>query len=246
MPMYLRVAICDDDEYVDSEIEGLLLDFGDRYKIKFDITLFSDGKELIDSYKGGESYDLLYLDIEMKELNGLETARIIRNIDKLVLIIYVSGHKSYISELFEVTPFRFISKPINSVTFYSYLKMAIKKIRDCDAFFLFEFNKDLINIPIREIIYFESRGNIIQIVLENRTYTFYKRLDLVEADIKENYSCPFIRIHKSFLVNYIHIRKISYSRVEMSNGKELRISENRQKKTRDLYSEICMMKCSVF
>lgn len=66
MPMYLRVAICDDDEYVDSEIEGLLLDFGDRYKIKFDITLFSDGKELIDSYKGGESYDLLYLDIEMK------------------------------------------------------------------------------------------------------------------------------------------------------------------------------------
>ena len=93
--MYLRVAICDDDEYVDSEIEGLLLDFGDRYKIKFDITLFSDGKELIDSYKGGESYDLLYLDIEMKELNGLETARIIRNIDKLVLIIYVSGHKSY-------------------------------------------------------------------------------------------------------------------------------------------------------
>ena len=245
MPMYLRVAVCDDNESIDSEIEELLLDFGDKYKIKFDITLFSDGTELIDSYKCGEYYDLLYLDIEMKGMNGLETARIIRGIDKLVLIIYVSGHNSYISELFEVTPFRFISKPIDNVTFYSYLKMAIKKIRERDAFFSFEFNKDLINIPIKEILYFESRGNVLQIVLGNKTYNFYKRLDLVEADIKENYSCPFIRIHKSFLVNYIHIRKISYSRVEMTNGKELKISENRQKKTRDLYREICM-KCSDF
>lgn len=240
MSLYFKVAICDDEKFIISEIENMLFDFCEKLNAKFDIDVFFDGEELIESYQNGKRYDLLYLDIEMKKLNGIKTAKIIRVNDKSVLIVYISGYDNHIKELFEVEPFRFISKPIDKGLFYSYLKDVMKRIVDRNRVFTFQFNKDTINIPIKEILYFESNGGIVRIVLEKIDYKFYRKLDEVEEDIEKNYEMPFIRIHKSYLVNYLHIRKISLSKIELTNGKILNISEKMQKKVRNMYSKIIM------
>lgn len=87
-------------------------------------------------------------------------------------------------------------------------------------------------------IYFESCGSRVHIVLKGKLYKFYKKLDDVEKEISVNYSIPFIRIHKSYLVNFQQIRKVGYTEVETKDGRILKISDTYKKDVRARYSKL--------
>ena len=186
----------------------------------------------------GKKYDLIYLDIEMRQMNGIATAKYIRSIDTTVLLIYVSNYDNYLKELFEVEPFRFMSKPINDKRFYMFLDLAIDRIRSANGIYCFRFNKDILTVILRDVIYFESCGSRVHIVLKGKLYKFYKKLDDVEKEISVNYSIPFIRIHKSYLVNFQQIRKVGYTEVETKDGRILNISDTYKKDVRARYSKL--------
>ena len=166
------------------------------------------------------------------------TAKYIRSIDTTVLLIYVSNYDNYLKELFEVEPFRFMSKPINDKRFYMFLDLAIDRIRSANGIYCFRFNKDILTVILRDVIYFESCGSRVHIVLKGKLYKFYKKLDDVEKEISVNYSIPFIRIHKSYLVNFQQIRKVGYTEVETKDGRILNISDTYKKDVRARYSKL--------
>lgn len=116
----LNIAICDDNLPLTSEIEGLLISMSQRHHIKIDTSVFFDGKTLYNSMHSGNVYDLIYLDIEMNDMDGIETARHIRSDQLPTVFIYVSAHETYYRQLFEVEPFRFILKPIDPLLFEKY------------------------------------------------------------------------------------------------------------------------------
>lgn len=91
---------------------------------------------------------------------------------------------------------------------------------------------------LRDVIYFESCGSRVHIVLKGKLYKFYKKLDDVEKEISVNYSIPFIRIHKSYLVNFQQIRKVGYTEVETKDGRILNISDTYKKDVRARYSKL--------
>lgn len=196
------------------------------------------GSGLKSSILKGKKYDLIYLDIEMRQMNGIATAKYIRSIDTTVLLIYVSNYDNYLKELFEVEPFRFMSKPINDKRFYMFLDLAIDRIRSANGIYCFRFNKDILTVILRDVIYFESCGSRVHIVLKGKLYKFYKKLDDVEKEISVNYSIPFIRIHKSYLVNFQQIRKVGYTEVETKDGRILNISDTYKKDVRARYSKL--------
>lgn len=105
----LEIAVCDDDTLIAADIEKMLEKLSHIVAIKVEIDVFYDGSTLVDYIKKGKRYDIIYLDIEMRKQNGVEAARIIRRIDKKVLIIYVTSHESFAKEVFEVSAFRFIT-----------------------------------------------------------------------------------------------------------------------------------------
>ena len=115
----LEIAVCDDDILIAADIEKMLEKLSLIVAIKVEIDVFYDGSTLVDYIKKGKRYDIIYLDIEMRKQNGVEAARIIRRIDKKVLIIYVTSHESFAKEVFEVSAFRFITKPIVPDVFQS-------------------------------------------------------------------------------------------------------------------------------
>lgn len=96
----------------------------------------------------------------------------------------------------------------------------------------------LLNVILRDVIYFESCGSRVHIVLKGKLYKFYKKLDDVEKEISVNYSIPFIRIHKSYLVNFQQIRKVGYTEVETKDGRILKISDTYKKDVRARYSKL--------
>lgn len=124
----VNIAICDDDVKFAGRLEEMLIDYAKKCQIKIKIEVFLDGLELLESIKNQkELYDIIFLDIEMKDLNGIEVAKKIRSFDERCLIIYVTSYQSYAIEAYEVQPFRFIVKPINESILYKYWEAALDK-----------------------------------------------------------------------------------------------------------------------
>lgn len=234
----INIAVCDDDPEITKSIYKLLMHYQNDKDIDISVDLFYDGSGLKRSVINGKKYDLIYLDIEMKQMNGIATAKYIRSIDTTVLLIYVSSYENYLKELFEVEPFRFMSKPINEKKFYMFLDLAMDRIKSANGIYCFRFNKDILTVLLRDVIYFESCGSRVHIVLQGKIYKFYKKLDEVEKEISANYSIPFIRIHKSYLVNFQQISKVSYTEIETKDGRALKISDTYKKGVRSRYSQL--------
>ena len=123
--------------------------------------VFSDGKTLLKSIQNGEHYELIFIDIEMEQVDGITAARRIREIDRTVLLIYISGYDKYLKELFEVEPFRFLSKPLNHVQFAHYFKESCERINATEVFYQFTFNKEIQKVSVKDIVYFESSNRIV-------------------------------------------------------------------------------------
>ena len=232
----LRIAICDDDMRFSSELEEMVRREAVITGTGVDTEAYSDGDTLVADFEKGYRYDLIFLDIEMERVNGINAARQIRRIDRSALLIYVSGYEQYLKELFEVEPFRFLSKPVDEEKFKKYFHDACVRIGELEDYYCFSFNKKIRKVLVRDIVYFESRNRVVHIIMaDGSVERFYGQLNAVEKELSEGRQ-EFLRIHQSYLVNYSYIGKMSFSEVivVMGGGKDksLKISEDREKAVR--------------
>lgn len=222
----MKIAFCDDEQ--------LLLSLYDEYINKFsdiipnlDYDEFQSGTSLIDQYKLAQNpYDIIFLDIEMDGLNGIETAKKLRSVDENVLIIFVTSHTDYVYESFEVTPFRFIVKPVELDKFKEVLMAAYNKIQKDNKFLYFTVNRNIVRLNCNEIYYMESQKRVLLIHTNSSTYKVYGKLAVYEKQLYQN---DFISVHKSYLVNLNHVVEIDISSLKMVNGDIVPISENKRK-----------------
>lgn len=232
----LRIAICDDDGRFTGELEEMVRREAAEAGAAVDTETYSDGDMLVTDIEKGHRYDLIFLDIEMERVNGINAARHIRRMDRSALLIYVSGYEQYFKELFEVEPFRFLSKPVDGAKFRKYFHDACARIGETEAYYRFSFNKKIGKVAVRDIVYFESRNRIVHIFMaDGSVERFYGKLNDVEKELSEGRH-EFLRIHQSYLVNYSYIGRMGFSEVivVMGDGQEnpLKISEDREKAVR--------------
>lgn len=244
----INIAICDDDVAITATIEEILYKIAKEQGIKISCSVFFDGFTLVEDIRQGTYYDLIYLDIEMRKVNGISAAELIRGMEIPALIVYVSSYEKYLKELFNTEPFRFLSKPIDGNRFRSVFMDAYKRIRQKSEYFSFTYNKEFIKVPLGRIYYFESCNRVIYIhaVRNSRAentesdemeYRFYGKMNDVEKQLSDS-NVRFIRIHQSYLVNFDYIKSMNFTNVTMSDGAMLQISEDKQKKVR---SQFCAM-----
>lgn len=233
----LRIAICDDEPVMTGKIEEQLIALSDEMKVKIDISVFFDGSTLEQNIRQGNEYHLIYLDIEMKKKGGIDVAKSLRETNNHALIIYVSSHESYAKDLFEVEAFRFLTKPVNEEKFREYFMKAVNKLNDGSEYFEFMSKREKHRVYIRDVYYFESCKRVINIHTTDNDYNFYGKLNDVEKYMKTE-RISFIRVHQSYLVNYNYIKVIGSDYVELINGDQISMSEDRQKKIRQEYCNL--------
>lgn len=238
----IRIAICDDDVAFTGKLEEMLVRAAGEMGVPVDTDVYFDGKALLEGIRVGNHYDLIFIDIVMEHVDGIAAARRIRETDRSVLFIYVSCYEQYLKELFEVEPFRFLGKPLNEEQVRSYFREACQRIGETEVYYEFCFNKEIRKAAVRDIVYFESRKRVIHIFLKDGTQeVFYGKLDEVEDEMRRARKY-FLRIHQSYLVNYIYVRKINYSSVTLAMEKQedivLKISEDRQRELRTRLGKI--------
>lgn len=230
----LEIAICDDETLETSNIEKMLEDLATKVATKINIDVFYDGSTLVDYINRGKRYDLIYLDIEMEKQNGVDAARIIRKLDRNVLIIYVTSHESFAKEVFEVSAFRFITKPIDLQIFERYFIDAKKEILGNPQYFQYQYNKVSYRVPVSDIMYFQSDKRVTYIVKKTGSEKCYEKLNNIEKRLLES-DIFFYRTHQSFLINPKFVSVYSYDSMELLDGTTLTVSENRRKKVNELF-----------
>lgn len=161
----VRIAVCDDDMRFTAELEEMVRREADDSGISVETEAYSDGGTLVADIEKGYRYDLVFLDIEMERVDGISAARQIRRIDRSALLIYVSGYEQYLKELFEVEPFRFLSKPVDGAKFRKYFRDACARIGETEAYYRFSFNKEIRKVAVRDVVYFESRNRVVHIFM---------------------------------------------------------------------------------
>lgn len=234
----IKIAVCDDENLIINQIETIIFDTGNREGIDVNINAFYCGESLEKAILTGERYDLIYLDIQMKENNGVETAKNIRKMDENVLLIFVSGYEKYMIELFSLEVFAFIRKPIQLQSFAETFLNAKRKISSKNFYFVYQYKNKEYKLKCNDILYFESDGRKIRINLRNGDVeVFNGKISEVEAKLSKG-KIFFLRIHQSYYVNYNLIKSRSKTEVTMINGMTLSISEDRQKNFSREYSKL--------
>lgn len=148
--MKLSIAICDDNMQHSNIIENYMYELDDS---NVECDTFQSGEELVYAYKNNnERYDVIFLDMEMKKLNGIETANIIREFDEYVIIVFITSYKEYMQESFQCAPFRFLVKPVAYDELKTVFSDIRKKISKRKTIFYFAENKMKVRLYCRDII----------------------------------------------------------------------------------------------
>ncbi len=225
------IGICDDKKDFCSSVENMISEFAKERAIPIHIQIWYAGEEIRDYLAVGGHLDILFLDIELFKMTGIEVGRYIRNeLNNMELqLIYMSRKPSCTQQLFRTQPMDFLLKPIAQEQINDTIATAIKIIKRKSVRFEFKQGREYYYIPRTDIVYFESSGRKIKIVSLQGIYEFYGRLKDIIKELSEN----FIEIHQSYIVNWEHVLRYSYDMVEMENGTILTISSQRRRKVRE-------------
>lgn len=233
----INIAICDDENVIVSQIETMILNICKK-EIPVDIDVFYCGQALEKEVQKGTKYDLIYLDIQMENGDGITTARNIRKMDDTALLIFISGYDKYMMELFRLDVFAFIRKPLEEKLFIEIFMEANKKICNNRFYFSYSYKSQEYKLLCNDILYFESSARQIRIHSKNGGLSIFNgKLSEIEEKLSEG-KIPFLRIHQSYLVNYYWIKSRTKAEITLINEITLPISEERQKEFGRQYGKL--------
>ena len=178
-----------------------------------------------------QSMDVLFLDIELWKMTGIEAGSFIRNRleDRRLQIVYISGKASYAWSLFKTQPLDFLVKPIRQEQVDEVLDLAVKILGRNETKFAYQSGRDYYYIPYGDIRYFVSEGRKIRIVTTQGEKEFYGKLRELEKTLPKD----FLKIHQSYLVHTLFVARYAYEEVELTDGTILSISKKYRKQVRE-------------
>lgn len=232
----IRIAICDDNIRLCSDIEKYIVDYRENTSEFYNVEMYYSGKTMIEDLKKGISYDMIFLDIEMEVMNGVQVGRFIReNLqDDNTLIVYMSSYTKYALDLFKVRPMDFLIKPLDEETVIKVLETGTKLLHKGENSFQYKQGRNWNKIHVRNILYFKAKDREVEMVTQDGRITFYEALETIHEKL-EPYK--FFYAHKSYLVNYFHVSEFFYDRLIMSNGEEIGVAQTRRKDVRKMQKD---------
>ncbi len=225
----IRIAIVDDDKLTCQEIERLLHTVCKKLMCRITTDVFYDGTDFIQSVTQFEQYDLVFMDIELIEMNGISAGTYLRNElhDQYTQIVFISGKQGYLQMLFEVRPMNFLDKPVTEAKLEKCISTYLSLFPENDAFRC-KVGKAIRQQSYRSVLCFHSENKEIVVTTSNDEFRFIGKLDEV-ADIAPPF---FWRTHKSYLINQNYIQMHQIDQITMSNGDRIPVSRHYQTEIR--------------
>lgn len=197
----IRVAVVDDDQESRELIQNYLARYEHENGIQINIETFTDGSELIASYQ--PRFDILFLDVDMHNLDGLASARIIRETDPAVVIIFITNMAQFAVKGYEVDALSYLVKPVFYFAFCQQVARAMDRLKqNLDEYVLFNVGGELMRVNLSEVTYIESvKHHLLIHTLSDKIQITGTLKDITKR--LENHG--FFRSNSFLLVNLRHV-----------------------------------------
>lgn len=214
--MSCKIAVCDDsaaDRAYMRDLVGRWAAAGGR---SMELAEFESGEQFLFSHGEDALFDILLLDIEMGELDGVALAKRLRSASDTLQIVFTTGYSDYIAEGYEVSALHYLMKPVREEKLFAVLDRAVEKLRKDERVLVFEIGGELVRVPIYQIRFIDVHQNYATIHAAE-DYRVKKPLAELQALLDER----FHRVGRSAVVNLTMIRRVSKTEIILSTGEVL-------------------------
>ena len=230
----MKIAICEDQIIQINLLNNKIKKWSDEKGVRVSIDNFKSAESFLFKWEDYDKYDIIFLDINMRELNGVETAKKIREYTQNVYIVFVTAFITYSLEGYKVDAVRYILKDnqLLEKAIIECLDTIINKMHYVENKYTFEFREGRKTLLIDDIVFIESNLHKLYFHLSKKPgqYTMYGRLDHIDELLKNSNFC---RIHKSYLVNLKFVNKIERYVATLSDGTKVNISQPKYNAVRE-------------
>ena len=216
----IRVAIVDDERVIREQIRKLAM----QQESEVSADIYATGNELLVS---GREYDVVFLDIQMEGVNGIDAARELRKKAEDTVVIFVTANKEYVFDAFDVSAFHYLLKPVEEKKFAEVFERAAlesekRKMFRREQFFI-RTRERSITLDIKDILYVESRGKKVEIHTMKESLEMYASMNELELQLGSS----FFRCHRGYLVNMFHIAEYDSESILLTDGKTVYMSKDK-------------------
>ncbi|MBR1812709.1 MAG: response regulator transcription factor [Lachnospiraceae bacterium] len=217
----IRVAVVDDEIQQNNLIRELLCDYGRERGETISVTSFADGLALLQDYV---AFDLIFMDIEMPYLNGIECAKKLRETDPYVLLIFITRIAQYAVRGYEVDALDFMVKPVSRAAFYLKMDKAMGRLALAEKAgrLIIRANRMDVILDRKDILYIEGANQYVIYHTKEKEYRVSTSLKKAEEEV----GSTFARCSHSYIVNLNHVRTILLKDVVLTNGETLPLSRS--------------------
>lgn len=210
----VKVAFCDDEAKILEDLSVKIKSEFENLSCEIDLYTTKNSIELLE-YLKNYTVDILFLDIDMPTISGMEIAQTLLNSEIKTLLVFVTGQDALVYKSFKYHPFGFIRKTYFDEEISGVVKSLVEEMQKSSDTFLFKTNDGFNRIKLRDILYFESESNYINLHTNESVYKFRSTVSAIEKELSTK---GFIRTHKGFLVNQEHIFSVKSENVVLSNN----------------------------
>ena len=216
----IRIAIVDDEKVIREQIKKLI----ERKQTDCEIDTYGTGEDLL---KAGIRYDIVFLDIQMEGMNGIDTAKALRQKADCTVLIFITGVKEYVFDAFDVAAFHYLIKPIEELKFYEVYDRAVlevgKRKQQANGQLFVKTRNRNATFNQSDILYIESRAKKVEI---------HTKTDIVEAyaaigELEKQLVGSFYRCHRGYLVNMAFITEYGNDSIALHNGETIILSKDK-------------------
>lgn len=211
--MKYRIAICDDEQNQIEYITSIVTSWSNHKGHSCEIRTFASAEAFLFEYEEDKAYDILLLDVEMKNMNGIELAKRIRKDNNRAEIIFITSHFEFVGEGYEVDALHYLIKPISAEKLTQVLTKAAEKISVEPLSVVISCEGETVKLYESDILYVESFLHYIVIHTKDNEYKIKENISVFENKVSD----VFYRIHRSYLVSLKYITRISRTSVNIGN-----------------------------
>lgn len=220
--MAFRIALCDDAPQDRAYIRSILASWSENSRQLVHIEEFPSAESFLFRYAEDKAWDILLLDIEMGNMDGVTLAKKIRQENDSVQMVFITGFADYISEGYEVAALHYLMKPVKQDKLFAVLDRAVASIQKTERVILLPVGGEMLRLPISQVQYVEAFSHTVAIITGTDTIQVKMPISEVEKLLGD----AFIRCHRSYLVGIKHIARLSKVEVILDNGKALPLSRS--------------------
>ena len=218
----LQVAVCDDEVIECCDMAKRIKEIMVDMKIECIIRQFQSGRELLQAL---ESFDIVFLDIIMQDLDGMKTAQIFRKKAFDKMLVFVSSSREYVFDAYDVEAFQYLLKPVDDKKLKMVLQKAVLKTeKRPQEFIIVSRERQKVKLFLDDIYYFEIKGRVVDVHETEGIFTYYEQIGELENKLRDK---GFFRCHKSYLINLKYVDLYNRQEAILENGETIVIAKRR-------------------